>query len=110
MDDRRGRTSPLICIEPPSEPGLPRAKIPSARWATWTWSAQRRSRCRGRLVVMGILLVEDDDPLAAALCRLLTSEDFQVTRVADGRAGLDAALAGDHELIILDLMLPGMNG
>lgn len=61
-------------------------------------------------MVVRILLIEDDDPLAAALSRLLESEGFAVERVADGRAGLDAALNGDHDLIILDLLLPGMNG
>ncbi len=57
-----------------------------------------------------ILVIEDDDDLAGALCRTLEAEGFEVERCANGRLGLDTATAGEYDLIILDLMLPGLNG
>ncbi|WP_354384624.1 response regulator transcription factor [Streptomyces sp. PvR034] len=57
-----------------------------------------------------ILVVEDDPQLGPALRRGLTAEGYRVELVADGRAGLERALAGDHAVIVLDLMLPGLNG
>jgi DNA-binding response OmpR family regulator len=57
-----------------------------------------------------LLLVEDDRALADALARGLRAENFEVTLVHDGADGL--ALAGDRhfDAIVLDLMLPGLNG
>ncbi|MFI5987830.1 response regulator transcription factor [Streptomyces sp. NPDC051555] len=57
-----------------------------------------------------ILVVEDDPQLGPALRRGLTAEGYRVELVADGRAGLERALTGDHAVIVLDLMLPGLNG
>lgn len=57
-----------------------------------------------------LLLVEDDDRIARLLARALHDEDYQVERVATGPDGLQAALAGGFDLVILDLMLPGMDG
>jgi DNA-binding response OmpR family regulator len=57
-----------------------------------------------------LLLVEDDRVLADALARGLQAENFEVTLVHDGADGL--SLAGDRhfDAIVLDLMLPGLNG
>jgi DNA-binding response OmpR family regulator len=57
-----------------------------------------------------ILLVEDDRDLAAGLADALELEGYQVTRAADGRAGLKEALGGSYDLVILDAMLPGVSG
>ena len=57
-----------------------------------------------------ILIVEDEARLARFLQLELDHEGYAVTCAADGRAGLDAALAGDFDLILLDVMLPGLNG
>jgi len=57
-----------------------------------------------------ILVIEDDDDLAEGLCRTLVDEGFSVQRCADGTSGLRTALAGGLDLVVLDLMLPGMNG
>ena len=59
---------------------------------------------------MRILLVEDEKNLSAAICRLLLQEHFVVDPVYTGPEGLDCALSGGYDAIILDVMLPGMDG
>ena len=59
---------------------------------------------------MRILLVEDEKNLSAAVCRLLSQERFVVDPVYNGPDGLDCALSGNYDAIILDVMLPGMDG
>lgn len=59
---------------------------------------------------MKILLVEDEEGLILTLTDRLHSEGFDVACARDGQAGLDAAIAGNFDLMILDLMLPMMNG
>ncbi|MEM7414981.1 MAG: response regulator transcription factor [Gemmatimonadota bacterium] len=57
-----------------------------------------------------ILVVEDTDDLAFGLRRNLEFDGHDVDVVGDGRTALDRALSGQHDLIVLDLMLPGMDG
>ncbi|MGK5638970.1 response regulator transcription factor [Streptomyces sp. URMC 126] len=57
-----------------------------------------------------ILVVEDDPQLGPALRRGLTAEGYRVELVRDGTTGLERALTGDHSVIVLDIMLPGLNG
>lgn len=57
-----------------------------------------------------ILIVEDEARLARFLELELAHEGYAVTKAADGREGLDAALNGAFDLILLDVMLPGLNG
>ncbi|WP_424217101.1 response regulator transcription factor (plasmid) [Streptomyces sp. BI20] len=57
-----------------------------------------------------ILLVEDDPQLGPALRAGLTAEGYRVELVTDGRHALQRALAGGHDVIVLDLMLPGLPG
>ena len=59
---------------------------------------------------MRMLLVEDEARIRAFLARAFDIEGFKVDVVPDGEQGLDAALAGDYELVILDLLLPGRDG
>lgn len=59
---------------------------------------------------MRILIVEDEKPLADAIAQLLRDQHYDVDAVYDGKSGLDFALIGDYALIILDVMLPLMNG
>ncbi|MBY5923288.1 response regulator [Ferrimonas balearica] len=57
-----------------------------------------------------ILLVEDDQGLCELLGQLLELEGFALTVRQDGPSGLTAAMSGDHDLVLLDVMLPGLNG
>lgn len=59
---------------------------------------------------MQILLIDDDVELAALLKEFLEREDFRVECAYDGPTGLEAAEKGAHDLIVLDLMLPVMDG
>ena len=59
---------------------------------------------------MRVLLVEDDKKLSAAICRLLEKERITADAVYDGNDGLDWALSSEYDAIILDVMLPGMDG
>jgi len=57
-----------------------------------------------------ILLVEDDPDIADLLELHLTDEGYAVDVVDDGDDGLDQALGGDYDLVVLDIMLPGTDG
>ena len=57
-----------------------------------------------------LLIVDDDRALVNLLKRFLEGEGFQVDAAYDHPSGLSAALAGGHELIVLDVMLPGGSG
>ena len=59
---------------------------------------------------MRSLVVEDEQKLARLLKRALLAERFSVDVVHDGRAGLELAGAYDYDVIILDLMLPELEG
>ncbi len=57
-----------------------------------------------------VLIIEDEPGLVMTLADLLLAEGYQVDSAQDGQSGLRKALEGRHDLIILDVMLPGMNG
>ncbi|MBK7926840.1 MAG: response regulator transcription factor [Bryobacterales bacterium] len=57
-----------------------------------------------------ILLVEDEPGLVLTISDLLASEGYEVESATDGRTGLERALKGSFDLVILDVMLPGKNG
>ncbi len=59
---------------------------------------------------MKILIVEDDRPLSDSLRALLEGRGYQTEAAYDGEAGVDHALLGVYDLIILDVMLPKLDG
>ena len=59
---------------------------------------------------MQILVVEDEKRLAQALQHILSEQKYMVDLAFDGNDGYDCALSGIYDVIILDIMLPGMNG
>jgi DNA-binding response OmpR family regulator len=59
---------------------------------------------------MRILLVEDDAKVASFIRKGLEEEQYRVEVAEDGEEGLAAALVGDYDLLILDIMLPRRDG
>lgn len=57
-----------------------------------------------------ILIIEDEVKIARFVQLELEHEGYTVEQEQDGRAGLEKALQGNHDLIILDVMLPSLNG
>jgi len=57
-----------------------------------------------------VLVIEDNANLAFGLTRSLESEGYEVEAAEDGLRGFEMATAGNADLIVLDLMLPGMDG
>ena len=57
-----------------------------------------------------LLIVDDDTELCSLLGEFLTREGFAVDLENDGRKALERALKGEHDLVVLDVMLPGMDG
>ncbi|MFJ8229675.1 two-component system response regulator CseB [Streptomyces sp. NPDC094448] len=59
---------------------------------------------------LSVLLVEDDDAIRRSVQLALERYGYRVTVAADGLGGLEAFRAGGHELLILDVMLPELDG
>ena len=59
---------------------------------------------------MKLLLVEDEKQLSEALSQILINNKYSVDAVYDGENGLEYALTGIYDVIILDIMLPKLNG
>jgi DNA-binding response OmpR family regulator len=59
---------------------------------------------------MRILIVEDEPHLAEALTQILKKQNYSVDAVHDGSAGLDYAMSGIYDLILLDIMMPELDG
>ncbi len=57
-----------------------------------------------------LLIIEDDALLGAHLRDFLTERRYQTTLCADGAQGLAAAASGNFDLVLLDILLPGLNG
>ena len=57
-----------------------------------------------------ILIIDDDRELCELVAELLGEEGFRVEVSNEGARGLERALSGEHALVVLDVMMPGMNG
>jgi two-component system response regulator CpxR len=57
-----------------------------------------------------VLVIDDDADLCSLLSRFLAGEGFHIDSVRNGIQGVERALSGDYALIVLDVMMPGMNG
>ncbi len=56
------------------------------------------------------MIIEDNQHVAAQLRRLLEEQDFGVDWASDGDTGLESALAGSYDIIVLDRRMPGVDG
>jgi DNA-binding response OmpR family regulator len=63
-----------------------------------------------RDVLMRILIIEDEARLADMIARVLSQERYEVDIAHDGNSGLELALTGSYDALILDRMLPGRDG
>ena len=59
---------------------------------------------------MKVLIIEDEKHIAEAIAAQLTENGFSADTEQNGESGLDCALSGIYDIIILDIMLPGING
>ncbi|MGL4745774.1 MAG: response regulator, partial [Dermatophilaceae bacterium] len=59
---------------------------------------------------MRVLLVEDERPLAEALSEALREEGWVVDHVVDGLSGLRMATLCEYDVVVLDIMIPGIHG
>ena len=57
-----------------------------------------------------LLIIDDDPELRGLLATYLSNEGFAVEQADNGESGLQQALSGDYAAIVLDIMLPGLNG
>jgi DNA-binding response OmpR family regulator len=57
-----------------------------------------------------ILLIDDDEDLAFALARVLSSAGYEVRQAGDGEEGVSLAVEAPPDLILLDFMMPGVDG
>jgi two-component system response regulator CpxR len=60
--------------------------------------------------VQKILVIDDDVELCELVAEYLEPDGYQVEAINDGNAGVNRALSGEHALVVLDYMLPGLNG
>jgi two-component system response regulator CpxR len=59
---------------------------------------------------LSLLLIDDDEELCELMREFFAARDMAVEATYDGRRGLARALSGEHDLILLDVMLPGLDG
>src|SRR5437016_4207719 len=57
-----------------------------------------------------LLVIDDDAELCKLVTRYLTREGFQIESVNGGASGAELALSGKYALVVLDVMMPGVNG
>ncbi|HKF15300.1 MAG TPA: response regulator transcription factor [Gaiellaceae bacterium] len=57
-----------------------------------------------------VLVIDDEPAIRDAVAYALRSDGFEVDEADDGDVGLEQALTGEHDVVVLDLMLPGMAG
>jgi two-component system response regulator CpxR len=57
-----------------------------------------------------VIVIDDDIELCELLTEYLEPEGFDVETINDGNMGIERALSGNYELVVLDVMLPGING
>jgi DNA-binding response OmpR family regulator len=86
------------------------AALSQIRAAIWRRIAEALAQALQVRAVARILLVEDEPELARLVVRELEATGYQVQHAADGQAALEQFAAQRPDLVVLDWMLPGMDG
>ncbi len=60
--------------------------------------------------VVGILVAEDDPAVQSFICRALTQNGYEVSAVDDGLAALEALRSRSFDLLVADIVMPGLDG
>lgn len=81
-----------------------------AMCANFTMMEYQRPAADGEAIGKRILVVEDEHAIADLIRHSLSVYDYDVEMVHDGRMGLNRAMSGKYALVILDLVLPGIDG
>jgi len=81
------------------------AREDAARASYTGWVSPRVSETKSR-----VLVVEDELSIARGLCDVLSFRGYQVAAIADGHAALEQCAAERFDLLLLDVMLPGLDG
>jgi two-component system response regulator CpxR len=84
-------------------------KSPKAAWTT-TMNSSPRPGDSTEPGQVSILLIDDDVELCDLLSEYLLDQNMDVQVAHDGRTGLNRALNGRYDLVLLDVMMPGMDG
>lgn len=63
-----------------------------------------------RCLCMKVLIVEDEKLIASPMAQILRKNNYMTVLASDGQTGLEHGLTGNYDLIILDIMLPKLNG
>ena len=92
----------------PKDPQLPSMFLALAAGPSHMTLAQPREL--GQVTTMRVLVVEDDEKIASFVIKGLKQNGYAVDHADDGEQGLDLATAIDYDLVILDLMLPKLDG
>jgi DNA-binding response OmpR family regulator len=74
------------------------------------WFRRRGGKCEGTILMEQVLIVDDDGELCELVAELLGTEGFRVEVAVSSTRGLERALSGAHSIVVLDVMMPGMNG
>src|SRR3954469_11998777 len=83
----------------------PASRVPARRGFAGPLPSRRTISVMARL-----LIAEDDEGIRVPLVRALRREGYEVDAFADGSQATAASVAGDHDLVIIDVGLPGTDG
>ena len=76
----------------------------------WTRAISPKTTQGNERLVSAILLAEDDESVRAFVTRALTHHGHQVTAVGDGKAAISALKARSYDLMLTDIVMPGVDG
>src|SRR5689334_19947892 len=89
---------------------LDRPILPASPCVQWKTVLVRCRQCETQGAAMRVLVVEDEPDLLAVVARALREAGYAVDEAVDGEDGLFHATSWDYDAIVLDLMLPKLNG